>query len=352
MSERRRPQAPARPPAPARSRGAAPSTRTASTPAAPAPKVGASARPATVSAPTAKPRPAGPRPRASALLKPTRAGVATLPEHRPQPGSGTTATPWVKTAASAAARKVTTRMQERLHEKRSAERRLTVRRWAIRVAIASAVGIAVWLLMLSPVFAVDLDKVHATGHGTVVDPAEVDEVLAVYQGEPLATINAGHIASQLEELTGVREASVVRVWPAGLQVTLTASEPVAAIPQGDAFVLVDDRGEPVSEADAAPADIPVITIPVGGDNARILTGVLAVIDELPVEMRARVQGIEARTEDSIHFVLRDGPAVEWGSGERSALKAEVLQVLLESEEALAAEVIDVSAPTLPITRSE
>jgi cell division protein FtsQ len=64
-----------------------------------------------------------------------------------------------------------------------------------------------------------------------------------------------------------------------------------------------------------------------------------------------VTAISAATEDSVSFTLHKGPLVEWGSAEDSALKAQVLQVLLESKQARKADVIDVSAPTLPITKN-
>jgi len=43
--------------------------------------------------------------------------------------------------------------------------------------------------------------------------------------------------------------------------------------------------------------------------------------------------------------------VEWGSAEDNEVKAQVLGVLLESKQARKADVIDVSAPTLPITKN-
>lgn len=66
----------------------------------------------------------------------------------------------------------------------------------------------------------------------------------------------------------------------------------------------------------------------------------------------RMEGLGAQTADSVTFSLREGPRVEWGSADDSALKAQVLTVLLDSGQAPAGTVVDVSAPTLPITRSE
>ncbi|WP_159450095.1 cell division protein FtsQ/DivIB [Demequina sp. NBRC 110056] len=268
----------------------------------------------------------------------------TQPAHRPSPTSGTLATPWAKTAATPST--VSTRMQDRLKEKRSAHRRLLSARWGRRALYAAGGVAAAWVLLMSPVFAFDDDNLEASGFGTVVDPADVEAIVAESAGTSLVLLNTAHVSDRLEELVGVKEARVERVWPAGLRVTIDSAEPVAAIPVADGtFVLLDESGTQVAEAEAAPEDLPVVNVPVDAENSRILDGVIAVIDEVPVSLRDRIQDVEAQTEDSIHFVLRDGPRVEWGSAEESALKAQVLLVLLEEQ--ADADVIDVSAPTLP-----
>ncbi|WP_297081290.1 cell division protein FtsQ/DivIB [uncultured Demequina sp.] len=292
---------------------------------------------------------AGPLNRALATVSRGRWGASAAsspakPSTPAQPRTGTVATPWAKVAATPST--VTTRMQDRLRERRSANRRLLTARWVKRLAIGG-VGLAgVWVLLLSPVFALDLEKVEASGYGTVVDPAAIEEIVAEHAGTSVALLNTGHVEHQIEALAGVKEARVERVWPSGLRVTLTSAEPVAAIPLADGtYVMLDERGVQVDEGAEAPDDLPVVNVPLDAEDTRILDGVISVIDQLPVAMRDRVQDIEASTEDSIQFVLRDGPRVEWGSAEESALKAEVLAVLLQ--EAGDAELIDVSAPTLP-----
>ncbi|WP_159449559.1 cell division protein FtsQ/DivIB [Demequina sp. NBRC 110057] len=261
---------------------------------------------------------------------------------------GTVATPWARVSARLRPDNVSLRMQERLRERRSADRRLAMIRWSKRLSIAGAVAAAVWITLMSPIVAFDAGEVEANGFGTVVDPADVDAIVAAYDGEALATLNTSHLENQLTDLVGVASAQVEKVWPQGLRVTLTPSEPVAAVPAEDGgYRLVNEEGEQVSESEEAPGDLPVITVPVGEEHERILTGVLAVVEEIPAELRESVEGIEAQTEDTIHFTLRDGPQVEWGSGEDSHLKAQVLETLLGSKEAKNATLIDVSAPTFP-----
>ncbi|WP_084100442.1 cell division protein FtsQ/DivIB [Demequina sp. NBRC 110051] len=378
MSDNRRPQPPSVPPRrPAAPQ--APASRASATSAGATRAPGSTAtttRPAstatrTATPPTTRPKPGAARPKAT-TPRPTaatatpeagwlrswtrkvtrRSGAETNPTTasaiRKDVGDGTIATPWARVSARLRPDTVTQRLQERLRERRSADRRLFLIRWGTRAGIALAVLAGVWALLMSPLFAFDEGKVEATGYGTVVDPADVEAIVAPYEGESLAMVSTSHVEHQLTDLVGVASAQVEKVWPQGLRITLTPSEPVAAIPDAEeGYRLVNLAGEQVSASEEAPADLPVISIPVGEEHERILSGVLAVVDEIPADLRVRVEGIEAATEDSIHFTLRDGPAVEWGSGEDSATKAAVLGVLLESDKAEGADLIDVSAPTLP-----
>jgi len=247
---------------------------------------------------------------------------------------------------------VTHRMRERLAERRRTERRRAAVKWGRYGLAAGVVMLIVWLVLRSPVFLLDPAKVELSGVTPEVDAAAIDTVLAQYDGSSLALLNVPHVADQLRDLVGVQDATVERVWPAGLRVTISPRHPVAAIASGGGFVLLDADAVKVGEADAAPANLPVLDIPLGTDNDRILDAVLEVVRNLPQDVLDRVESVGAETEDTVAFTLRDGPRVEWGSSQDSALKAQVLDVMLTSGAASAADVIDVSAPTLPITRHQ
>lgn len=234
-----------------------------------------------------------------------------------------------------------------MHERRSVERRVGFIKWGKRLGVVAGIGAALWLVLMSPFLEFDPADVEASGFGTVVDEAAVEAILETHDGTALAMLNTSHVESQIGELVGVSAVQVERVWPTGLRVAITPSEPVAAIPAAEGFALVTETGEQVNASDDAPTDLPVVDVPVGEDNERILSGVLGVLERTPADLRGRIENVQAETEDSIHFVLRDGPRVEWGSVDQTPLKAEVLQTLLDSEAAEGATVIDVSAPTLP-----
>lgn len=246
---------------------------------------------------------------------------------------------------------VTLRLQTRLKEQAAAQRRLSAIVWARRAGYVALAALLVWIVVASPVLALDPEQAEVSGFGTVVDPADVDAVIAEYEGTSLATLATARLADALREVPGVRDATIERVWPRGLLVELTSREPVAAVPDGEGgFWLVDAEATRVGRAGEAQESLPVVTVPVGEYHVRVLASVLGVVNQLPVALRERVSDVSASTEDTVTFELRDGPRVEWGSAEDSALKASVLQVLLDSGQARDASVIDVSAPTLPTTK--
>lgn len=269
----------------------------------------------------------------------------------PKPRSAQTPT-WQRVKQREKVDTVTHRMSQRLAERRRTERRRAVAKWGRYALAAGVVVLLIWLVLRSPVFALDQAKFEVSGVTGPVDAAAVDAVLARYDGDSLALLNVPYVADQLREVAGVQDASVERVWPSGLRVTMTPRLPVAAIASGDGFVLLDADAVKVGEAASVPENLPVLDIPLGTDNDRILNAVLEVLRNLPESVLDRVGSVGAATEDTVTFTLRDGPRVEWGSSQDSALKAQVLDVMLTSGAAAQADVIDVSAPTLPITRQE
>lgn len=239
---------------------------------------------------------------------------------------------------------------ERERERRDAQRRLWFRVWGKRLGVVAAVATLAWVALLSPVFAMDPAKVEVSGYGTVVDPTAVRAAVAEFDGTALAVLNTGRVSHELKNILGVREAHVERSWPNGLVITIDSREPVAAVPDpSGGFTYVDNEGIQVGRTTDKPSDLPILGIPHG--DVRVLESALGVIAAMPEDLRERIASLNAATEDSVTFKLREGPTVEWGSAEQSPLKVEVLQVLLESKAASKADTIDVSAPTLPITKN-
>jgi cell division protein FtsQ len=231
-------------------------------------------------------------------------------------------------------------------------RRLTRRRLLLGGTAVTVLAAVAWVLLVSPVLALDLAELRVEGEGTVVEPAAVEAVVAPYGGVPLPRLDTVGLRRQILEVPGVRAAEVTREWPHGLRVVLVSREPVVAVPDVDGgFALLDAEGVRVGSAEAPPEGLPVVQVPLDDPEARALTAVLTVLDQLPEDVAAQVAEISAETRDAVVLELVDGVVVEWGSADRTALKARVLQTLRAAEASAGARVIDVSAPELPITSS-
>lgn len=317
-------------------------------------------------------RPTAPR-RAAARATPARPAAAPKPATAPRPTTAPTPAQQdgqafgraVTTYSAGGARKyagpvappvVSTSSVARFAERSRARRNLARRQVLLAVGSVLAVGSLGWLLLISPVLALEPAQVDVEGAGTVV---AVDQVLAVvdaHASTPLPRLDTVRLRDEVLEVPGVREARVTRSWPHGLVVVLVAREPVAAVPEESSaathgapgFALLDMEGVQVGRVDAAPDGLPVVDVPVG--DKRTLTAVLSVLQRLPVELLAQVGGVSARTQDTVTMSLRDGVRVDWGSASETPLKIAVLSALRASPAAAGATIIDVSAPRLPITK--
>ncbi len=210
-----------------------------------------------------------------------------------------------------------------------------------------------WLLLVSPVLALRSDAIEVAveGPGTTVDVNAVRAVVAARAGTPLPRLDTVALRRAVLEVPGVRSVAIARVWPHGIDLRVVARDPVAAVPaEGGGLVLLDQDGIQVGRADKAPAGLPVVSVPLDGDP-RAMTAVLVVLQQLPADLAAQVAGVAATNRDAVTLTLRDGVVVEWGSAEQSALKAKVLATLRAAPSSAGVKVYDVSAPTLPITRS-
>jgi cell division protein FtsQ len=234
---------------------------------------------------------------------------------------------------------------ERSGALRRGRRRRTGR---LALTVATIAGV-VWAGWFSPLFALDATKIAVVGAVGSVDVASVRGALTHYVATPLPRLDPGAMAAAVESLDGVRSAAVTRKWPNGVRILVTPRVAIAALPgEGGAYVLVDAEGIPVGQPVADSGTLPVVDVAVGPDHARALDAVVSVLGSLPTELGQRVQSAGALTEDTVEFTLGDGTQIVWGSASDTALKAQVVLTMLGSGK-LGKVVIDVSAPTLPVT---
>ncbi len=247
-------------------------------------------------------------------------------------------------------RVVSTGMADRLAERQAMARHRTRQRAGVIAVLALLLAGGGWLVLLSPILAVDPAKVTITGEGTVIEPAAVRALVTDVDGVPLARLDTVALRQQILELRGVRDVRISRDWPDGLRVELVSREPVAAVPREGTIALLDVDGVHVADAETAPENLPQIEVPLEDSGGRALRAALTVVAASSPELRAQVATVSARSQDSVEMVLRDGVRVRWGDASQSALKVQVLEALRAAPGAAKATVFDVSAPKAPITR--
>ncbi|GAA1969628.1 hypothetical protein GCM10009718_01450 [Isoptericola halotolerans] len=239
-------------------------------------------------------------------------------------------------------------MADRLAE-RSAMRRH--RSWRMVVAAVLALvllGGAGWVVGWSDLLALESGGVTVSGEGSTVDADAVRETVEAAVGTPLVRVDTGALRDEILAMRGVKDVTVARSWPRGIDVALTARVPVAAVPDGGRYVLLDDEGVRVGSRKKVPSSLPVVSVPLDEESAGSLRAALAVVSALPADLAREVEQVSAQTQDDVETLLRDGVSVRWGGETNLPLKLEV--VLTLREVAQDAGVIDVSSPELPVTR--
>ena len=139
-------------------------------------------------------------------------------------------------------------------------------------------------------------------------------------------------------LLGVAE---VRVVGARL-VSVVERVPVAAVPAGGGFAIVDGTGHVFDTVPQQPADLPVLAVPAPGPDDATTRAALAVLGSLTPQLRGQLVSVVADALTRIRLELRGGRSVIWGDATGNDAKARTVTDLLARK----GRVIDVSA--LPV----
>ena len=312
-----------------------PAPRTTSTPRTDAPAARRPAVPAGRA--SAAPRtPAPSRPAGTALATPGARPAPVVPRTPPPSGGRRRGTPIVSTGLAA-----------RMAERDAAERHLLRRRVALTLGVVALLAGVAWILLVSPLLALQAEDVDVTVTGTTVDREAVLAAVEPEVGTPLLRVGPAGLVDRLEGITEVKQAQVSRAWPNGLVVTVVAREPVAAASAADGWVLLDAAGVQVGVVSEVPEGLPEVTVPLETSEATApaLEAVLTVLGAMPQDLLAQVAQAGATGPGQVTLVLDDGATVQWGSATENELKSAVLGVLRQQPAA----VYDVTVPRTPTT---
>ncbi|HMM81579.1 MAG TPA: FtsQ-type POTRA domain-containing protein [Terrimesophilobacter sp.] len=201
----------------------------------------------------------------------------------------------------------------------------------------------------SPLLALRTITVEGT---KAVSAKEVTAAIDGQLGTPLALFNYDTLRSQLDAFPLIRSFVTEVVPPSTLIVHIVERSPVGAVASANGFAIVDPAGVILNTTARRADGVPLIDVGNAGTDSPAFSAVVDVLLSLPESVRSRVDVATATSKDDVQLVLRDGgQRVVWGSAERSALKARVLQELIAVQGATARVEYDVSAPLSPVVRS-
>ena len=217
------------------------------------------------------------------------------------------------------------------------------------LAVMVVLGGLVAYVIFSPALA--LRTVSVQGN-TLVTTAEVQAALAPLTGIPLTRISREQVADLLADKAPVEDVRIAAEPPSTLVVTVEEREPVAVLQTGKEFVLVDAEGTQLTTvARRGDAELPLIDGGADAVNSEVFSSITAVLVELPAGILSRLNSASASSVDSIQLSLSGEQKIFWGSAERSAEKARVLEAMLSVRAADPhVKVFDVSTPDRPVTR--
>jgi cell division protein FtsQ len=209
--------------------------------------------------------------------------------------------------------------------------------WAVAAGVALVVGALVWTVYGTSVLGVR--SVDVVGTDSLA-PIEVEQAAAVRMNQPLAGVDLDRIRDRVEALPAVDRAIVSRSWPSTVVVEVVERTPVAAVPAGEGFTLIDAEGVAYRTVPSRPAGLPVARLAAPSPDDINTRSALTVLSALTGELRDQLVSISVPAPAQVSLGLRKGRTVIWGDDTQSEDKARVATALLERK----GDTIDVSAP--------
>lgn len=227
---------------------------------------------------------------------------------------------------------------------RARQRRLrAVLPWAVGAGAVLVVGVLAWVVFGTSVLGVRNVRVIGTESLTA---AQVADAAAVPMKEPLARVDLDGVRSRVEGLPAVDRALVSRRWPATVVVHVLERTPVAAVPAGGQFTLIDGEGVAFRTVPRRPAGLPLARLAAPGPGDVNTHAALTVLASLTAELRAQLVAISVEAPARIKLILHSDRTVVWGDDTASGTKAQVATALLRRK----GNTIDVSAPDVVTIR--
>lgn len=244
----------------------------------------------------------------------------------------------------------------RLKERKRAGIRSMALRIGIGVAVAVVLAAVTWLLLWSPVFMLERDRIEISGGNEWVSEQQIMSIAEQQEGKSLFLVSTGTVEDQLNQIPGVTQAQAVKQYPKSLQVTVKAQKPAAMLKTSDGtMTAVDSKGRVLNAVKDVSVDgIPVIqvrNVELGLRN-RAVQAALKILGSLPESWRVDIAEVTADTQDSITTRMKTGDrTIVWGDASELTLKKAVVDKIINDPNVIGDKHnVDVSAPLRPIIK--
>jgi cell division protein FtsQ len=137
-----------------------------------------------------------------------------------------------------------------------------------------------------------------------------------------------------------------RDWPNTIAIDVVERTPVAAVPQGRAFALVDEHAVAFHTVAARPGGLPLVRVPKPGPDDAATRAALEVLAALSPQLAGQLSAVVVKGPADIQLELRGGRLIVWGDSSQSDAKSQVATALLKNK----GDRIDVSAPEVVTIR--
>lgn len=241
-------------------------------------------------------------------------------------------------------------LADRKAEKKSARRRLLTSRMVALMGVSAALGLIFYALWFSPLFALRSESVVIDGVQSGPEYDQVSSLVEPYVGAPLLRVSTATISDDLVTQPFVADVEVTRRWPNGIHLEIDERTPVMVVQSGDDYDLLGSDGVVVATVAEAPPELVLLDLTSTDSQQRQTEAAVAheVYDSLEPSLANKIESLSVNGED-VTLLLNTGQTVIWGTPDQSALKGQIVELLIEQRDA---STYDVSDPERPSTRSD
>lgn len=161
-----------------------------------------------------------------------------------------------------------------------------------------------------------LRAVHVEGASPMATP-DIVAAAGVYKDQPVLGLDLEAVRQQVEKVGWVKEARIVRLLPDTLVIAVVERRQLAVWQHAGKTVVIDERGQPIPEAD--PGRFPTLPLIVGAGGAEMAPGILPTLAQRP-RMMERMEALVRVDNRRWDLRLKDGSIIQLPAvGEEEAL---------------------------------